>query len=103
MYVAMNRFTIHPGKNAPFEARWRDRQSHLTEVPGFLKFRLLKLDDTHYSSYAEWDSEQAFLAWTESEAFRKAHAQGTPEGVIAGPPRLECWEVILDQPNEGVG
>lgn len=97
MYVVMNRFTIHPGKNAEFEGRWRDRQSHLREVPGFVKFRLLKLDDTHYSSYAEWESPAAFEAWTQSEAFHKAHARGAPTGVMAGPPHLECWEVVLDE------
>lgn len=97
MYVVMNRFTIHAGKNAEFEGRWRDRQSHLDSVPGFIKFRLLKLDETHYSSYAEWESEATFVAWTQSEAFHKAHAKGAPSGVMDGPPRLERWEVILDE------
>lgn len=97
MFVVMNRFTIHPGKNAEFEGRWRERRSHLREVPGFIRFRLLKLDDTHYSSYAEWESAQAFEDWTQSDAFRQAHARGAPQGVIAGPPRLECWEVVLDE------
>jgi len=96
MYIAMNRFTIHPDKGETFEARWRERDSFLRGVPGFLKFRLLKLDDTHYSSYAEWESEGAFRDWTTSEAFRKAHGKGMPEGIVAGPPRLECWEVVLE-------
>ena len=97
MYVVMNRFTILPGKGELFESRWRERQSFLGSVPGFIKFRLLKLDDTHYSSYAEWASAEAFQAWTTSEAFRKAHGRGAPPGVIDGPPRLECWEVVLDE------
>ena len=97
MYVVMNRFTIHQGKNAEFEGRWRERQSHLSEVPGFIKFRLLKLDETHYSSYAEWESEATFEDWTQSEAFHKAHARGAPTGVMDGPPRLERWQVILDE------
>lgn len=97
MYVVMNRFTIHPGKNAEFEGRWRDRQSYLAGMPGFIKFRLLKLDDTHYSSYVEWGSEADFVAWTQSEAFHQAHGRGAPTGVMAGPPRLECWDVVLDE------
>ncbi len=97
MYIAMNRFNIHPGKGADFEGAWRERESFLKEVPGFIKFRLLKLDDTHYSSYAEWESEEAFVAWTKSEAFRKAHSGGMPEGIVDGPPRLEFWKVILDE------
>lgn len=96
MYIAMNRFNIHEGKGGDFESAWRDRESFLKDVPGFIKFRLLKLDDSHYSSYAEWENEEVFLAWTRSEAFRKAHGQRTPEGIIAGPPKLECWQVVLD-------
>ncbi len=97
MYIAMNRFTLHPGKGADFEARWRGRSSFLRESPGFIRFRLLKLDETHYSSYAEWASEADFRAWTTSESFRKAHGQPMPEGVMAAHPQLECWEVILDE------
>ena len=96
MYIAMNRFTIAQGRGPDFEERWKSRESFLAEVPGFIKFRLLKLNDTFYSSYAEWESEAAFRAWTESEAFRKAHGQTMPEGVIAAAPQLECWEVVLD-------
>ena len=97
MYVVMNRFTLNPGKSAAFEARWAERQSHLQTVPGFVRFRLLRMDETHYSSYAEWESQGAFEDWTRSEAFRAAHARGAPEGVMAGPPKLECWEVVLDE------
>ena len=98
MYIAMNRFTLNPGFGEAFEKRWRDRTSNLKQVPGFLRFRLLQLSDTHYSSYAEWESEEAFVAWTQSEAFRKSHAGAAPpEGMFAGPPRLECWQVVLDE------
>ena len=100
MYIAMNRFTVNPGTGVQFEQRWRERDSFLREVPGFIKFRLLKLDDTHYSSYAEWESEAAFRDWTTSEAFRKAHGRRMPEGILAGPPNLECWQVVLDGKNE---
>ena len=97
MYIAMNRFTLNPGQGEVFEGRWQERNSQLREVPGFLRFRLLKLDETQYSSYVEWESEQTFRDWTESEAFRIAHSQRMPEGVIAGPPRFEGWSVILDE------
>jgi heme-degrading monooxygenase HmoA len=97
MYIVMNRFHLNPGKGEAFEARWRERRSYLKTQPGFLRFRLLKLDDTHYSSYAEWESEAAFDAWTSSEAFRKAHGQGVPSGSLAEGPKLECWQVILDE------
>ena len=97
MYIVMNRFHLNPGFNEAFEKRWRERQSFLKTQPGFLRFRLLKLDDTHYSSYAEWESQAAFEAWTHSEAFRKAHGQGVPQGSMAAGPKLECWDVVLDE------
>ena len=38
-----------------------------------------------------------FEAWTESEAFRKAHAQArAPEGTYLGPPKFEGFEVISE-------
>ena len=98
MYVVMNRFTLNPGYGEAFEDRWRERESNLKQVPGFLLFRLLKLSDTHYSSYAEWESEEDFTAWTQSEAFRQSHSKASPEGMFTGPPKLECWHVVL---NEG--
>ncbi len=98
MYIAMNRFTLHPGQGEVFASRWRERNSLLGDQPGFIRFRLLKLDDTHYSSYAEWESQQAFEAWTQSEAFRKVHSGAKmPEGVVAGPPQFEGWQVMLDE------
>jgi len=97
MYIVMNRFTLTEGRNVEFEGRWKQRTSHLKGQPGFKRFRLLKLDDTHYSSYAEWESESAFDAWTKSEAFRLAHGNPVPRELFSGPPRLECWTVILDE------
>ena len=97
MYVVMNRFSLNPGHHEAFETRWRERESNLKGVPGFLRFRLMRLDETHYTSYVEWASQAEFMAWTTSDAFRKSHARGgLPEGMLAGPNRLERWEVILE-------
>ena len=43
MFLAMNRFKITPGFEAGFEKIWRERDSHLSSVPGFKKFSLLKV------------------------------------------------------------
>jgi heme-degrading monooxygenase HmoA len=35
-------------------------------------------------------------AWTESEAFQKAHRQGrSTAGTILGPPKFVGWQVVL--------
>ena len=100
MYIAMNRFRIAPGREDDFERLWRERDSYLDQVPGFVEFRLLRGsgDDeaTLYASHTVWESEADFRAWTESESFRKAHAQArSPRGTVLGHPVFEGFESIL--------
>ena len=49
MYIAMNEFKIVLGKEHDFEQLWRNRESHLGNVEGFIKFNLLK-ELTKYDS-----------------------------------------------------
>ena len=98
MYVAMNRFRTAAGREGEFVQVWRDRESHLNEVSGFRSFRLLQgergEEETLFISHSEWDSRAAFVAWTESEAFTKAHRRGrTPEGLVLSHPQFEGYEV----------
>ncbi len=63
-------------------------------------FHLLKgpTTETHtlYASHSVWESRAAFVAWTQSEAFRKAHAQANPrKGTYLGHPELETFESVL--------
>ena len=100
MFIAMNRFRIARGREADFEELWRKRDSHLAGVPGFQEFHLLRgpaqQDSTLYASHSVWESPEAFEAWTNSEAFRKAHAQArAPEGTYLGPPQFEGFKVVL--------
>jgi len=100
MFIAMNHFQVNPERTAEFEEHWRRRETYLAEVPGFRRFALLRGEEPgRYVSHSTWESRAAFEAWTHSEAFRRAHAQArTPEGVLAGPPRLETWEAVLEEP-----
>ena len=100
MYIAMNRFRIAPGREEDFLDIWRNRDSYLDEVPGFKSFQMLqgesKEDCTVFISHSEWASEDAFRAWTKSDAFRKAHANAkSPEGIYLGPPQFEGYNVVL--------
>ncbi|MGD9892390.1 MAG: antibiotic biosynthesis monooxygenase, partial [Dehalococcoidia bacterium] len=36
MFIAMNNFKVAPGREADFEERWRDRETYLNQVPGFV-------------------------------------------------------------------
>jgi len=102
MFLAMNRFKIAPGFEEGFENVWRRRDTYLSEVPGFKKFSLLKGPTTDeyalYASHSVWESKEAFVAWTQSEAFRKAHAQANaPKGTYLGHPELETFESVLEE------
>jgi heme-degrading monooxygenase HmoA len=100
MFIAMNRFKIALGHEGDFEAVWRERESYLDTVPGFKEFHLLRgpTTETHtlYASHSQWESRAAFVAWTQSESFRKAHAQANPrKGTYLGRPELETFESVL--------
>ena len=41
MFIAMNRFKVKLGEETYFEEIWKNRDTHLNEVPGFKKFNLI--------------------------------------------------------------
>lgn len=100
MFIAMNRFKVKKGSEADFETVWRDRDSHLDEVPGFVEFHLLKgpdrEDHTLYSSHTVWRSKGDFENWTKSEAFRLAHKNaGGNKPLYLGHPEFEGFESVV--------
>lgn len=102
MFLAMNRFEVNAGREEDFIAVWRNRNTYLDTVPGFVSFNLLrgKTEDgiTLFGSHSVWENKAAFEAWTHSDAFRKAHAgAGGPksEGIYAGHPKLELFEAVI--------
>ena len=100
MYIAMNRFKISPGRETEFEKIWKERDTHLGGVPGFQDFHLVKgkTEPTHtlYASHSTWRSENDFLNWTKSDAFRQAHkGAGEHSDVYLGHPEFEGFEVII--------
>ena len=100
MYIAMNRFKIVPGKEKEFEKVWRERDTHLGEVPGFKKFNLVKGEKTDefslYASHSIWNSKADFINWTKSEEFKLAHKNaGQHKDLYLGAPNFEGFEVVL--------
>ncbi|PCI70209.1 MAG: antibiotic biosynthesis monooxygenase [Piscirickettsiaceae bacterium] len=100
MFIAMNRFKVTLGKESDFEDVWRQRESRLSDVPGFNTFNLLRgpaLDDhTLFASHTVWEDKAAFDAWTHSDAFKQVHAQaGQTKGLYLGHPNFEGFEVVL--------
>ncbi len=99
MYLTMNRFKVKPGRETAFEAVWTGRDSMLPQVPGFVAFHLMKGpardDHTLYASHTMWASQEAFTAWTKSDAFRAAHRHaGSTGDIYLGPPELELFASV---------
>ncbi len=103
MFVAMNQFSVAAGKEEEFERIWKERETYLEGVPGFVQFALLRGDaEGEYISHSTWESRDAFVAWTESEAFVQGHRQGgSLMGVLQGPPALKTFEAVIVQTPEG--
>jgi heme-degrading monooxygenase HmoA len=98
MFIAMNNFKVAPGKEAEFEQIWKTRDTYLHDVPGIVRFALLRGDgEGEYVSHSTWESRDAFIAWTQSEAFVAGHRQGSLMGILAGPPQVKLYESVLEQ------
>ena len=100
----MNRFQIVPGKEKDFEEVWRNRDTHLEDVPGFGEFHLIRgqqeEDHTLYASHTVWESRDAFENWTKSEAFRAAHKNaGQNSHLYLGHPNFEGFEIVTGISN----
>jgi heme-degrading monooxygenase HmoA len=94
----MNRFQIVPGKESEFEEVWRNRESHLQNVPGILRFALLRADgDGEYISHSTWESREAFMAWMQSPAFAAGHRGSSMMGIVAGPPQVKIYDSVIAQ------
>ncbi len=101
MFIAMNRFRIVAGREQEFIDIWKNRDSHLSEMPGFISFHLLQGETegeaTRFISHTTWASAEDFGNWTRSDAFRQAHAKAgdSPRDLYLGPPQFEGYEGVL--------
>lgn len=55
---------------------------------------------TEYVSHTTWRDHAAFDAWRQSDVFRLAHAQGSVEGVLMGPPVVAIYSSVLEEAGE---
>ncbi|MGQ3675644.1 antibiotic biosynthesis monooxygenase family protein [Xanthobacter sp. TB0139] len=108
MFIATNRFKVKHGSEAEFERIWRERDSYIADVAGFVAFDLckgpVKEDYTLYISHTVWATKADFEAWTKSDAFRLAHknagAAANSVNYIGGP-EFEGFESVLSLTREG--
>lgn len=101
MFIAMNRFRIARGREEEFETIWRERESNLPGMAGFVAFHLLRgpMDEqcTLFASHTVWESRGHFEDWTRSEAFRRSHGGAARSaGLYLGPPQFEGFDVVQE-------
>ncbi|MBW7920834.1 MAG: antibiotic biosynthesis monooxygenase [Rubellimicrobium sp.] len=101
MYIAMNRFKVRPGAETAFENIWKARESWLPGMDGFRSFQLLRGPEnaaegyTLFATHTTWDSEAAFTAWTQSEAFLASHRKsGSGPLLTDRHPQFEGFAVV---------
>jgi heme-degrading monooxygenase HmoA len=99
MFIAMNRFQVRHGHETEFQDVWKNRDSRLKDVPGFVEFSLLRGQEnetyTLFSSHTIWASRDAFEAWTKSEAFKDAHrSAGSHRHMYLDGPHFEGFDVV---------
>jgi heme-degrading monooxygenase HmoA len=105
MIVVSNRIPVAPGQEEAFERRFRERAGLVDRRPGFHRMEILRPKrleirgapmggSEYYVVLTYWESAEAFRAWTESQDFRRAHADRPPREMFAGPNLFEMHEVI---------
>ena len=106
MIAVANRIFVNPDYAEAFEARFRERAGLVDEMPGFLFNQVLRPSrpDDPYVVLTYWDSHEHFKAWTESDAFKKGHAQSgsLPREAFTGRNKLEIHQIIQDSRDPGL-
>jgi heme-degrading monooxygenase HmoA len=103
--VVSNRIPVAEGHEEEFAERFRHRAHLVEHHPGFVRLEICRPEPVAFhgapmggSRYhvvlTYWETKEHFLSWVQSEDFRTAHAQQTPEGMFAGESVFELHEVI---------
>lgn len=100
MIVVMNRIPVEAEYAEAFEERFSDRAALVDGMEGFVSFRLLrptKAGDP-YIAMTFWESQDHFVAWTQSAEFKEGHARSgrLPPEAFKGHPKLEVMEIVLE-------
>jgi heme oxygenase (staphylobilin-producing) len=95
MHLAINRLQV-PTEYAEHLERAFGHASGLADVPGFRSFKFLKNEQGgEYLVLTEWDSRADFEAWTQSDAFSRAHSGSNPNSPVKS--QLSNYELLIER------
>ena len=91
--IRINAISVPEGGGPELESRFSKRAGAVDDRPGFLGFDLLRPtgdNEKRWFVMTRWESQEAFQAWVDSQAFQHGHA--TSEG--GGPPVATGSELL---------
>jgi len=105
MFVSMNRIDVNEDHQGDFAERFRSRAGLVDGSPGFVRNMVLRPEnpaDPHIVMTL-WANRKDFIAWTESDSFRQAHAKTgqASKNMFRGPSKLELFESVTDSDASG--
>lgn len=105
MYVVSNRIPVAVGQEDAFANRFRARAGLVEGHAGFIRLHILKPTEIslhgrtmgrspYHIVLTYWERVEDFVAWTNSDDFKTAHADRPPPEMFAGENVFELHEVI---------
>ncbi|BCJ86542.1 antibiotic biosynthesis monooxygenase family protein [Effusibacillus dendaii] len=95
MYVVFNVLQVPQEGKAKMIELFGKSADNMKQVPGCLEFMFLDSNEEDKQIvYTKWENKEAFVAWTQSEAFRRAHDERRTSGSTATGSKLETYQVI---------
>ncbi len=96
MVIAVGTRSVTPGKEVEWETLWGRMHALAQQQPGFRSARLLKSKEhlNKYTLLAEWDTEQAWDRFYESEEMKSLTQQSFT--LFKAAP-IQEWHVVLQE------
>ena len=104
--VRINAITVPEGAGDELLHRFEQRIGEVETMAGFEGFELLRpAEGNTWYVYTRWASEEEFLAWVQSPAFARGHAEASRQPVAHGAELLSFDVVLAAGPSvaEGAG
>ena len=101
--VRINAITVPDDSGDELLRRFEQRVGEVETMAGFEGFELLRpAEGNTWYVYTRWAGEEDFLAWVDSPAFRRGHAEAQRQPVAHGA-ELLSFDVVLAAGRSAAG
>lgn len=102
--VRINAITVPDGAGDELARRFEQRVGEVEHMAGFEGFELLRpTSGNTWYVYTRWASEEDFMAWVNSPAFARGHAEASRQPVAHGAELLSFDVVLAAGPPSDTG